>query len=77
MILSDQEKLSNYLSEQISLIAMQIKLEELVVENGKDDENFGSSIKSKDVSSVLPIFLRKHSEFLWDFLNQKYGNKNK
>lgn len=65
-ILYDVEKLINYLSEQISLVALQIKLEELIANNEKDDKDFGIIIKSKDIGGILPIVFKKYSEFLWD-----------
>ena len=66
IILDDYEKLTKYLIEQGALIALQIKLEELVGEEKKGDREFNNLIKSKDVSGVWPMFLRKYSEFLWD-----------
>jgi len=34
-------------------------------------------IKSEDISSVWPVFLKKYSEFIWDLKEQKQnGNKN-
>jgi hypothetical protein len=69
-LLSDAEKLTLYLSEQLALIAFQIKLEELIAENDKDDEDFSKLIKSKDPSQALPFLFSKFSEFLWDSENK-------
>lgn len=62
----DFEKLKDYLIEQASLIAFQIKLEELTADNDKSDEEFTRLIKSKDTSSVLRFFMKRYSSFLWE-----------
>jgi len=70
------EELTNYLIEQGILIALQIKLEELIAEGpikDKDDKEFYSLLKSKNLDKVLPMFLKKYSEFLWD-IRKNNGN---
>lgn len=64
-LLSDGEKLRDYFTEQGSLLALQIRLEELIANNDKGDKNFTKLVESKDVSAVYKLFLNKHSEFLW------------
>jgi len=77
MILDDAEKLGDYLTEQGALIALQIKLEELMAEETeKIDDDFKSLIKSEDVSKVWPMFLGKYSEFIWNINKNKNGTKN-
>jgi hypothetical protein len=66
LLLSDGEKLRDYFAEQGSLLALQIKLEELTAENDKEDKEFTKLIKDKEVSAVYQLFLSRHSEFLWD-----------
>ena len=65
-LLSDYEKLQDYLFEQGSLLALQIKLEETTADDDKEDKEFTKLIKSKDTSAVYRLFLRRYSEFLWD-----------
>jgi len=65
-ISEDEEKLTDYLIEQTTLLAFQIKLEEVIANNDKSDRDFNLLIKSKDLTSVWPLFLEKYSEFLWD-----------
>lgn len=64
-LLNDGEKLRDYFTEQGSLLALQIKLEELVGEDDKEDKAFTELVKNKDTSAVYKLFLNKHSEFLW------------
>jgi len=67
MISDDTEKLTEYLIEQGALIAFQVKLEELVIEDDKKDKDFYQLIKKlKDPSIVWPVFLKKYSNFLWN-----------
>jgi len=66
LILEDEERLTDYLREQTILLAFQIKLEEVIANNDKSDRDFSLLIKSKDLTSVWPLFLEKYSEFLWD-----------
>lgn len=66
MLGNDFEKLKDYLIEQASLIAFQIKLEELTADNDKSDEEFTRLIRSKDPSSVLRFFMKRYSTFLWE-----------
>lgn len=66
------EELTKYLIEQGILIALQIKLEELIAEKGlvdKDNKDFYSLIKSNNLDEVWPTLLKKYSGFLWDFKN--------
>jgi len=65
-LLSDYEKLQDYLFEQGSLLALQIKLEETIAEDDREDKEFTKLIKAKDTAAVYRLFLRRHSEFLWD-----------
>lgn len=65
-LLSDYEKLQDYLFEQGSLLALQIKLEETIAEDDKEDKDFTKLTKGKGTSEVYRLFLRRHSEFLWD-----------
>jgi hypothetical protein len=65
-LLTDASKLGHYLAEQGSLLALQIRLEELIAEDDKDDKEFTGLIKDKDVSAVYRLFLGRHSEFLWE-----------
>lgn len=65
-LLSNVEELTYYLSDQLALIAFQIKLEELTADNDGDNKEFNILIKSKDPSQALPLLLRNYSEFLWD-----------
>ncbi len=65
-ISDDVEKLTEYLIEQGSLIAIQIKLEELIAEDDKDYKDFRRLIKLKDPTIVWSFFIKKYSEFLWD-----------
>jgi len=77
IILDDVEKLDDYLTEQGALIALQIRLEELITEEeDRKDIDFIKLINSEDVSNVWPVFLKKYSEFMWD-LKEQNGNKNK
>jgi len=71
-ISEDEKKLSSYLTEQGALIALQIALEESMAEGKSADKDFSRLIKAKDkdLSGVLPLFLRKYSEFLWDYLKE-------
>lgn len=62
----DYEKLTPYLTEQVALIAFQIKLEELLADNDNEADDFSKLIKSKDLSQAFPLLLAKYSEFLWD-----------
>jgi len=66
LVTSDPEKLENYLFEQGSLLALQIKLEEMIADSDTDDKEFANIIKSKNTADVYRFFLHKHSEFLWD-----------
>jgi hypothetical protein len=61
----DIDRLSNFLTEQGAMLALQIRLEELIAGNESDKE-FQELIKSKDISAVWPLFLQKYSEFLWN-----------
>jgi len=65
-LLRDYEKLQDYLFEQGSMLALQIKLEEVIADDDKEDKEFTKLIKAKDTSAVYQLFLRRHSEFLWD-----------
>lgn len=65
-LLSDDEKLQDYLFEQGSMLALQIKLEEIIADDDKEDREFTKLIKTRDASAVYLLFLRRHSEFLWD-----------
>lgn len=68
-LLIDEEKLRDYFTEQGSFLALQIKLEELIAsEDGKDekDEELLKISKAKKAADVYPLFLKKHSEFLWN-----------
>lgn len=65
-LLSDFEKLQDYLFEQGSMLALQIKLEEVIADDDKEDKEFTKLIKAKDTSAVYQLFLHRHSEFLWD-----------
>ncbi|MEK7501808.1 MAG: hypothetical protein AAB629_02700 [Patescibacteria group bacterium] len=65
-IASNEEELTNYLTEQGSMLALQIRLEELVGDDDKEDEELAKLIKDKDISAVYKLFLSRHSEFLWD-----------
>ena len=65
-LLSDYEKLQDYLFEQGSMLALQIKLEEIIADDDKEDKEFTKLIKTKDTSKVYRLFLCRHSEFLWD-----------
>jgi len=65
-LLSDYERLQEYLFEQGSLLALQIKLEETIAEDDKKDKDFTRLTKGKGTSEVYRLFLRRHSEFLWD-----------
>ena len=80
ILLDDVEKLGDYLTEQGALIAIQVALEELMAEGDEGviiDIDLKGLIKSEDISSVWPVFLRKYSEFIWDLKEQKQnGNKN-
>lgn len=76
IILDDAEKLKEYFTEQGALIALQIKLEELMVEDDKEDEELHKLIKlNKNPNIIWPTFLKKYSDFLWD-LKKEDGNKN-
>jgi len=70
-LLSDGEKLKSYFTEQGSLLALQIKLEELIGEDDGEDAEFAELIKSKSVGGVYDLFLARHSEFLWDLENKE------
>jgi len=74
-ISEDEKKLTDYLIEQTTLLIFQIKLEEVIANNDKSDKDFGSLIKSKDLTNVWPLFLEKYSEFLWNLKNHD-GIKN-
>ena len=80
ILLDDVEKLGDYLTEQGALIALQVTLEELMAEGDEKDIidiDLKSLVKSKDISNVWPVFLRKYSEFIWGLREQKQnGNKN-
>lgn len=65
-LLTDFERLRDYLVEQASLIAVQIRLEELMGDDDGEDGEFTKLIKSGDASAVYRFFLCRHSEFLWD-----------
>jgi len=65
-LLSDDEELQDYLFEQGSLLALQIKLEETIADDDKEDKEFTKIIRAKDASAVYRLFLSRHSEFLWD-----------
>jgi len=69
-LLEDKEKLSDYFTEQGALLAIQITFEELIADDDNRDKDFSQLIQSKNLSSVLPLFLRKYSEFLWDYLEK-------
>lgn len=74
MVLDDTEKLSNYLTEQGALIALQIRLEEFIAEeSGEIDSDLKTLVKTGDISKVWPTFLNKYSEFIWN-INNKNGN---
>ena len=73
LIGNDYEKLQDYLFEQGSLLAFQIKLEEMIADDDKEDKEFTKLIKAKDISGVYRLFLRRHSEFLWD-LKKQHGD---
>lgn len=73
VLLKDYEKLQEYLFEQGSLLALQIKLEEMIADDDKEDKEFTKLIKTKDISEVYQLFLRRHSEFLWD-LKKQHGD---
>lgn len=72
-VLEDEEKLSNYLTEQGALIGLQIAFEESVSENNSKDKDFSKLIKSENpnLGDVLPVLFKKYSEFLWDYLKEK------
>ena len=70
-LLNDGENLRDYFTEQGSLLALQIRLEELIGEDDKEDKEFTELIKGKDASAVYKTFLARHSEFLWDLKNLK------
>jgi hypothetical protein len=65
-LLKDYEKLQEYLFEQGSLLALQIKLEETIADDDKGDKEFTRIVNAKDTVAVYRLFLRRHSEFLWD-----------
>ena len=66
-LVKDEEKLKDYLLEQGSLIAVQIKIEELVADgNDGNDEEFTKLIEDGNVAEVYELLLDKHSRFLWD-----------
>lgn len=58
-------KLLDYLVEQGGLLALQIKLEEIIADDDKEDKDFTKLVKDKDASAVYKLFLNRHSEFLW------------
>jgi len=61
------DPLSNFLTEQGALLAFQIRLTELIADRENEtDKEFQEVIKSKDLTAIWPIFLKKYSEFLWD-----------
>ncbi|OHA19806.1 MAG: hypothetical protein A3C08_01850 [Candidatus Taylorbacteria bacterium RIFCSPHIGHO2_02_FULL_47_18] len=64
-LLNDGEGLRDYFAEQGSLLALQIKLEELIADDDKEDKDFTKLVKGKDASAVYKLFLNRHSEFLW------------
>jgi len=41
------------------------------LDDDKEDKEFTKLIKAKDISGVYRLFLRRHSEFLWDLKKQK------
>lgn len=65
LLLSDEEKLREYLFEQGIFLALQIKLEEVLVEDDKNDKDFTRITKSADISEVWDLFLKRYSQFLW------------
>ncbi len=65
-LLKDEDKLKEYLYEQGILIALQIKLEENLTENAKDDPDFGELVKSRNPANVWDIFVKKYSQYLWE-----------
>jgi len=75
-LLIDVEKLRDYFAEQGSFLALQIKLEELIAsedepdEEDEEDEELLKISKTKKAADIYPLFLRKHSEFLWHLKQQ-------
>lgn len=77
-IISDEEKLSNYLVEQGGLIAFQIKIEEIdfTSEDVDKSDEFLQLVNSlptkgrdeaiKILPEIFPIMFKKFSEFLWE-----------
>ncbi len=64
----DKEQLNNYLIEQTAVIALQIKLEELMAENDKSDPELSGLVEKGNIIEVWPTLSKKYSKFLWDFL---------
>ncbi|MBU2597316.1 MAG: hypothetical protein KJ757_07145 [Planctomycetes bacterium] len=66
--IKDEERLADYLTEQGALLALQITFEEMIAEGDDRDKDFFQLIKAKNknLEDVLPLFLKKYSEFLWD-----------
>lgn len=66
----DKDKLKEYLIEHGSLIALQIKFEELIASEETDlneeDRELLAISRTNKPTEVFPIFLKKYSEFLWD-----------
>jgi hypothetical protein len=66
----DKDKLKEYLIEHGSLIALQIKFEELIASEEADlddeDKELLMISKTNKPAEVFPVFLKKYSEFLWD-----------
>ncbi len=67
ILVNDESKLAEYLTEQGALVALQIKLEEVVAEGESDDEDLEKLLKSKELGQVIPTILKRYSEFLWDY----------
>ena len=67
MLANDESKLAEYLTEQGALVALQIKLEEVIAEDESDDEYLEKLLKSKELGQVIPTILKRYSEFLWDY----------
>ena len=42
----------------------------MIADDDKEDKEFTKLIKAKDISGVYRLFLRRHSEFLWDLKKQ-------
>jgi len=75
-LLSDVERLRDCFAEQGSLLALQIRLEELTADDDREDKEFTKLIKDKEVSAVYKLFLGRHSDFLWD-LKEQHGSQIK